>query len=187
MKTYIIVGRFQVPRLTEGHKSLFKHAFRDQNVDKVVVFIGETKDGKPTPHDPLPFEARKSMIEEFKEENSAGSERIVEILKIKDLGNYPKWVEQLDKKIESLINLDIIQDNSEIIILGSRDSVATRYKENGGKYEVEVIPAAKNVCENSPYSGTMVRERIISNYTPTWTESLRRFLIYFIGKNFKED
>ena len=60
------------------------------------------------------------------------------IHKIEDIGNWPLWVKALDEMLEPL------SKEGEIYILGSRDSVATKYKEFGGKFEVALLEPLKN-------------------------------------------
>ena len=52
----ILVGRFQVPELTKGHIGLLEKIL--SKVSKLVIFIGDTKDGRIDTHNPLSFEIR---------------------------------------------------------------------------------------------------------------------------------
>ena len=174
MKVGIIVGRFQVPDLTKGHRGLFSKAFNE--CEKLIVFIGETKNGKITPHDPLPYEPRANMIVEFFL-NRYGKGKIPQIYKIVDIGDYPKWVEDLDSKIQSLMNLELIEESDDINIYGSRDSVAEKYKENGGKYKTCVVQEV-----GTGISGTEVRKNIWESYKPDWDKEKREFAIWLAGK-----
>lgn len=181
MKTAIIVGRFQVPELTRGHRELLQNGI--YVYDKTIIFIGITKNETLTLHNPLPYEARKQMIiEEFMDYREK-----FEIYPIHDLGNYPRWVEKLDKKIEALITLGIIPEESKIEILGSRDSVASKYKENGGIHEVYELKERidwKNGI-STKISGTKTRKEIRETYKiplGEWTINLRKFAIWYSGK-----
>ena len=190
MKTGIIVGRFQVPTLTDGHKYLIKKATIE--VDQLIIFIGDTKDGKLTPHDPLPYEARVKLINQyinrviddpldFYEEKLSKlikSENF-KIFRIVDVGNYPKWVEKLDAKIEALKLLEIIPEENEIFIIGSRDSVAQKYKDNGGKFNKLEID---ELTSETIISGTEYRKTLVENFSPCWDIDERRFAVWLITK-----
>jgi hypothetical protein len=174
-KIGVIVGRFQVDNLTRGHNYLLDKVRGDFGNNNVVIFIEETKNSERTAHDPLPFEARKEMILE--------SYPKMKIFKISDLGNYPKWVETLDHRINYLKSLEEIPQDSEIYICGSRDSVAERYKENGGFYNIKIYPDQKDDVHVT-YSGTEIRRRIVNCFTPNWKdEKLRKFLIWWYGRS----
>lgn len=171
-KLGIIVGRFQVSELTKGHTHLIECAKREFN-DNVIIFLGETKNSERTAHDPLSYEARKVMInEEYPR---------VKVYLIRDIGDYQKWVRELDKRIEMLKDLEEIPRNSEIYICGSRDSVVNMYKENGGVHNIREYTDMKNLT--TTISGTDSRNEIIKNYRPKWTKELREFLIWWYGEN----
>lgn len=192
MKTGIIVGRFQVPTLTNGHKHLIKNAALE--VDQLIIFIGDTKDGKLTPHDPLPFEARVKSINQFisqviddpldfyeRKLLSLSKDENIKIFRIVDVGNYPKWVENLDSKIEALRLLEIIPEDNEIFIIGSRDSVAQKYKDNGGKFDTIEINELKD-SNNISISGTEYRKNLIERFSPSWDMGERKFAIWLVSK-----
>ena len=172
MKIGIIVGRFQVPHLHLGHRHLLYQAIK--NCDKVFVFIGSTKDGKLTNHDPLPFIARKKMINE--EIDSIPLERIYEIV---DVGNWELWVKKLDKKIDSLKELGLIDKNDSIYICGSRDSVVDKYKESGGTFDILYL---KEIPEES---GTKTRNEFLSYFKEEnihWDKNLREAIVWYVNK-----
>lgn len=173
-KVGIIIGRFQVSKLTKGHLHLIDSVRRDFG-DNTIIFIGETKHSERTSHDPLPYEARKAMINE-------SYSRIDKIFLIRDIGDYPKWVKKLDEKIELLKELEEIPKDSEIYICGSRDSVVDRYKEYGGIHNTKQYPDVKDL--NKTVSGTDQRNEVIKYYVPSWdNEELREFLVWWYGKN----
>lgn len=159
----IIIGRFQVPELHQGHKYLIQSTIN--NFDDTVIFIGETKDKILTAHDPLPFEARKRVIiESFPE--------FRKIYPLPDLGDWQAWVKQLDTRIEMLRTLGLISRDSDIYICGSRDSVPERYKEFGGSFNTHIFPPLKNL------SGTKERMKY-KNYEPSWTLEERRLMTWY--------
>lgn len=165
----IIVGRFQVPKLTEGHYNLISSVCRE--FDKTVVFIGTTKTGEMTFHDPLPFEARKELISQTFPDLGPM------IFEIRDIGDWTRWVEDLDRKIESLRNLGIIGSHDEVVICGSRDSVPTKYTDYGGTHKTYILSPF------GEFSGTACRIDIVNKYKPVWTEESRSLAIWLFGRN----
>lgn len=175
MKVGVIVGRFQVPMLHEGHYRLIEHAMN--NYDRVIIFIGDTISKKLTLHDPLPYEARKSMIAEVWPNAIIG--------KIVDVGNWEKWVKNLDTLIECACIFEHIE-NPEIYICGSRDSVVDRYKESGGKYEIDVFKEFVGF-QGTRFSGTDERRKILETYKPCWNIDQRNLAIWINSWNNDND
>ena len=136
--TGIIVGRFQVDELHEGHCDIFDYVMSLHN--NVVVFLG-LSEIKYTKNNPLDFEMRKNMILE--------KYPTVAVYYIEDVGNDELWSKMLD----SLIAKQIPQ-NQNIIIYGSRDSFINSYC---GHYKTEEF-TPKNII-----SGTVIRRRVASN------------------------
>ncbi len=138
--TGIIVGRFQVPELTEGHKELIQSVL-DRH-DKVFVLIGVASNNEVNVRNPLPFDARCEMIlTEFPN---------VKVLGIMDEPNNEDWVKSLDKTISM-----ITSKHDTITVYGSRDSFLECYVENGGKHEAsELIPT------NPVISGSAMRTEL---------------------------
>ena len=162
----IIVGRFQVPELHPGHLHLIKSALASN--DEVHVILGVTKGDKADSRNPLPYEAREIMLLE------TFPMLFNRIHKIEDIGNWPLWVKALDEMLEPL------SKEGEIYILGSRDSVATKYKEFGGKFEVDLLEPLKN------FSGTEARTIIKNNYQPIWHKEARKVAVWTI-ENLKKE
>lgn len=174
-KIGIIIGRFQVADLTDGHNYLLDTVRREFGNNNVIIFIGDTKNSERTEHDPLPFEMRKEMI--------LDSFPKMKVFKITDVGDYFKWVKMLDERINYLKNLEIIPQDSEIYICGSRDSVAEKYKDYGGIYDVKKYIDKKDEI-NKTYSGTESRKEIIRKFNPNLRDvDLRKFLIWWYGNN----
>lgn len=133
--TGIIVGRFQVPELTKGHRGLINEALGLSN--EVIIFIGDTKDGRLDSHDPLPYQSRRKMIK------SAFPDKPLKIFRLEDIGNFPLWVKELDNTIDLFTKTEII-NYSEIILFGSRDSFISGYKANSGRYKTREIKEIGN-------------------------------------------
>lgn len=171
MKIGVIVGRFQVPELTEGHKHLISEVTK--NFDRVYIFIGCTKNDIPDLRNPLPYDARFIMLVS----DPVFDINKTSIHKIIDLGNWPKWVESLDNMINKLLEVDDI--SGDVFICGSRDSVATRYKEYNGKYEVYDISEVPGI------SGTLSRNQV-EEKDIVWNKESRRAVISIIKKIYEK-
>lgn len=120
MKIGIIIARLQCPYLHEGHMALFQHVI--ERSDKVVLFIGGSET-RLTINDPLPYEARRKMVEE--------SFPDITILKMPDTKYDEAWDKSIDKTIDDIFHYD------DVVLYGSRDSFIDRYK---GKHKVEEFP-----------------------------------------------
>jgi len=138
----IIVGRFQVPKLHEGHKQLIDHVISQH--DKVIIFLGLSPIKCEDPN-PLDFEARKQMLlAEYPD---------ITVLYIKDTHDDKVWSTHLDEMIK-----DLTAPEQEAILYGSRDSFANHYF---GKYPVEIFEQKIFI------SGTKIREKIASKVKGT--------------------
>jgi bifunctional NMN adenylyltransferase/nudix hydrolase len=129
-KIGIIVGRFQVDQLTQGHTFLI-----DTVLDECrycIIILGESPTRVTTRH-PLPYEAREAMI--LKEYPVAQYPTLF-IGKVNDCKEDSVWCSKLDEEVDRIApNWD---DNTlrEIIYYGSRDSFINMYC---GKYSKKVI------------------------------------------------
>lgn len=165
----IIVGRFQVPELHEGHLKLLTDV--RETMDDFFVFLGSTETKGLTIHDPLPYAARKDMFVS----HAIRRDHIFEII---DVGYWEKWVKILDEKIKCLIFLGLIPEDARILICGSRDSVTTRYKQSGGIYDVYEI------ATHGEFSGTEARKNFIETFDPTeerWSKEKREICIWAVN------
>jgi len=116
----VLVGRFQVDELHEGHVSLIESVVK--NHPKVIIFLGLSP-CKSTLKNPLDLESRKQMIlKQFPE---------ITVLYIKDVNNDVLWSKNLDKQIE-----DNIGPRQTAVLYGGRDSFVNLYR---GKYETKVL------------------------------------------------
>lgn len=131
----VIVGRFQVPELHDGHKDLIE--FVKSRHDRVIIFLGLSP-CKCTVNNPLDFEARKQMIlKEYPD---------ITILYIKDTMSDEVWSQKLDEMIE-----DIIGPNQKAILYGSRDSFIRHYFGKFDTYEYK---------QRLFISGTEIRKKV---------------------------
>ena len=119
----VIIGRFQVDNLHDGHKGLIEFVLGRHK--RVVIFLGMSS-LKCTKNNPLDFQARKQMIDkEFKGR--------VEIQYVKDQMQDDVWSKLLDEKIR-----DLLGPLHKATLYGSRDSFISHYK---GAFETkELVP-----------------------------------------------
>jgi bifunctional NMN adenylyltransferase/nudix hydrolase len=122
----VVVGRFQTPKLHEGHLHLIQTALKNHH--KVFVFIGVSP-VKCSANDPLTFTMRKRVIEE--------SFPMVEIYYIFDVFDAKRWSLDLDKSISSLKG-----NNVNVCLYGGRDSFLKSYV---GKYSVKYVDPIKDI------------------------------------------
>ncbi len=148
-KLGVIVGRFQIADLHDGHRHLLETALRETH--KVLVLIG-VHHGQPTDRDPLDFETRADMI--------LGNYSNVEIQPISDHSSDTVWSGKLDEILESQY------DDFEPIMYGSRDSFINVYS---GKHEV---------CEISPIKSLSGTESRVSGVAHTSDPMFRSGVIH---------
>lgn len=131
----VIVGRFQVDNLTNGHIDLIKSVLNRH--DRTILFLGLSP-LKCTKNNPLDFEARKKMIlNSFPE---------MEIHYVKDQMQDDVWSNLLDERIK-----DLLGPRHKATLYGSRDSFIRHY--DGAFKTVELVPSVIT-------SGSNVRNRI---------------------------
>jgi len=134
----VIVGRFQVDKLHNGHHHLIT-TVADAN-DRLLIVLGSGQ-GLPCSRYPLSFEARAKMIIE------AYPKAIVR--EIYDQPNNYIWSDNLDRLIATIADND-----NGTRLYGSRDSFIPAYM---GKYPTVTISSYMD------YSATARRERIGNN------------------------
>jgi len=116
----VVVGRFQTPRLHNGHTAVIEEAIRRHKV--VVVFVGVTG-GMPTKRNPLPFEVVSRML----------TDRFPNIV-VRPLIDRPDdfaWSRRLDDEIKT------VAGDGGAMLYGGRDSFIAFYT---GEFECFVIP-----------------------------------------------
>jgi bifunctional NMN adenylyltransferase/nudix hydrolase len=127
----IIVGRFQVHNLHEGHLELFRQVSALH--ERVIVFIGVHPTGI-TRRNPLDFETRKKMIQaEYPD---------FMFFPLPDRGNDEAWSKDLDERIGEVVQY------GTATLYGGRDSFTPYYH---GKYKVHELILTPSI------SGTEVR------------------------------
>lgn len=131
----VIVGRFQVHELHEGHKALIQHVI--DNHDVTLIFLGLSP-CRVTMNNPLDFYARKQMInEEYPD---------VRVFYIDDCVDDEIWSEKLDSMIQQQT-----RPGATVMLYGGRDAFIKHYF---GKFPTTELK------QNSYVSGTDVRKTI---------------------------
>ena len=118
----VIVARFQVAELTEGHKELLEFVLNKHH-NQNVIFLGVAPT-KATKNNPLDYDSRRRMIEEAYPGEFT-------ILFQEDRPTDQQWSEELDASIA------VIANGRDVVLYGSRDSFGKHYF---GKYEFCEVP-----------------------------------------------
>lgn len=149
-KTYdvgVIVGRFQVPLLHKAHQDLFDYVVSRHKRVHVILGVSPLI---TTHRNPLPFEARRQMIESLYHN--------VRCYPLQDVESDSKWVQNLDSLIGN------IETTSSVVLYGSRDSFVDTYVEHKGKYDSSYLEPDEYI---NTYSGTTVRDDVSKNIENT--------------------
>lgn len=131
----VIVGRFQIDDLHEGHRALIDSVVNVH--ERTIIFIGLSP-CKCTVNNPLDFESRRSMIQSQYPD--------VTVMYIKDIHSDQLWSKDLDSKINNLIGPE-----QTACLYGSRDSFIPYYH---GKFET------RELTQVSYISGTDIRKQL---------------------------
>lgn len=108
----VIIGRFQVPDLHEGHRGLIDEV-RSRH-KKVIIMLGSTPGLLVTKNNPLDFQSRALMFKEVYPD--------LIILPLHDMPSDTDWSKSIDCKIKEVYEL------GSVILYGSRDSFVPHYK-----------------------------------------------------------
>jgi len=147
----VIVGRFQVAKLTEGHKALFDSVIQRHN--KMICVVGLSPI-RATKNNPMDFTARQKMIQETYPD--------VTVVYVVDNLSNETWSKTLDTVISTHI-----PPASKTTLYGSRDSFISYYS---GRFET------KELMQESYTNGT--QERKVISYDAVGTEDFRRGVIW---------
>lgn len=143
----VIVGRFQVPELTSGHKALLKLAMEQNN--ELLVVIGTTA-VRGDPHDSLPFDIISDMIATFFE-TEFPRHTFPTIFGLQDHPSDREWSKRLDFEIQDVIDDD---KDAKVTLYGGRNSFINVYS---GIYKTTSV----DLTDNS--SGTSHRQPWLEN------------------------
>lgn len=148
MKTGVIVGRFQVPFLHDGHRELIEKVCQEN--DKVIIFIGcatETKTGRLIKDEKNPFSSafRSELISvtfpHFKNK--------IVFKTIMDVDSDLLWSINLNTVIHSEVNPNFIKN---VTLYGSRDCFLKSY--------LGPLPG-KCIDTVGEFSGTEIRNKYL--------------------------
>lgn len=132
--TAVIVARFQVPYLHEGHVALLNSVKEKHNKVVIVLGVSPLKSSRRNPFD---FYTRERMLKQF--------DPSLVVLPLKDMQSDISWSYQLDDLIQSSF------PNEKFLLYGSRDSFIPNYH---GRLQTEELTS------QSDFSGTAVREEV---------------------------
>lgn len=148
----VLIGRFHVKKLHEGHIELIDHVVSQHK--QVVILLGVTKKVNSRKN-PLDFATRKAMIQE--------AYPSVSILPIEDKRYDTDWSKSVDSTIT------IPYGEKKFLLYGSRDSFMKSY--SGKNKTIELASSVD-------YSGTEDREATANETLPT--EDFRAGVIYSV-------
>lgn len=140
----VIIGRFQVHKLHEGHQQLIDTVFSKHK--KVIIFLGCSPVLNST-RNPLDFTSRKKMLQELYPE--------AVIFPIEDKALDEVWSKEIDVRIKEVYR------KGKVLLYGSRDSFIPHYKGNHDVFEIE---------QTYYVSGTEIRKLISEDIksSPDW-------------------
>lgn len=137
----VIVGRFQVHELHDGHRCLIDQV--RESHDRVIVFLGLSR-LRNTLRNPLDFRARQKMIHEAYPD--------IDVHYIEDVRDDGEWSRNLDTQIQKWTS-----PNQKVLLYGSRDSFLAGYS---GRFRATELEADHYI------SATEVRRRVANNHPP---------------------
>ena len=141
----VVIGRFQTPYLTEGHKALLKEVLKDN--DEILVLIGTTE-AVGTDKNPLPYYQILNMLEDFFKKTTGLRNCTISCLC--DERSDTDWSNAIDEHINMLDGF--IENFHRTTIYGGRDnSIEGRYS---GKYNTKIID------DFGGESATVIRELV---------------------------
>jgi len=163
-KLGVVIGRFQVSKLTSAHKELIRNTCLENDI--VLVLIGVST-GPLNSRNPLPYSIRHEVVSQHLATMDLNCNCIV--MPITDTKYDEDWVRKVDDTINTIKGV-----NDAVTLYGGRDSCIEVYKTLGGKYKTQIIINDNNLHD----SGTKIRNEI-ANMTPTVDDSYG--IIYALG------
>lgn len=141
MNVGVVIGRFQVENLHNGHRYLINSAL--QNHKRVIVFVGVAPIGL-TRHDPLDYPTRERMIrQEFPD---------TIILPLYDCQSDHVWSNAVDGLIKT-----VVPNVSSAILYGGRGSFMEHYEGIYKAIEIESEIAYQSGTEQRKEIGKLIR------------------------------
>jgi len=147
----VIVGRFQVHELHDGHRDLIDTVASRHN--KLVILLGSTPGVLVTRTSPLDFQTRRAMINEAYPD--------ITVLPIKDMPDDADWSRAVDAQVASVVEI------GSVILYGSRDGFIPYYS---GKHHCTELEATFEV------SGTAIRNSL--SHTVRASRDFRHGVVY---------
>lgn len=154
----VLVGRFQVHRLHDAHRSIINYVV-DRH-EKVILFLGVSPT-TPNPDDPLEFTARKAMIEE-----EYGNS--IQVIPIMDVRDDITWSQTLNRKIREVF------PHGKARLYGGRDSFIQHYAGTHPTTELE--------SDSKFNAGTAIRKQVAAGSRSS--EDFRAGAIYATTNRF---
>lgn len=151
-KIGVVIGRFQSPFLTEGHKHIIDSAAK--NSDELLILVGDNSK-KFTMVYPLPLEYRQNKVADYCTEQGY----TFRVDRLMDCRENEVWSKKVDKKVAKYYVLD---EENQITLYGSRDSFVDCYTTKTFPFvEVDEVPGV---------SATNVRNELAKNvrHTEDW-------------------
>lgn len=119
----VVIGRFQVPVLHEGHHHMIRYV-RDRH-EHLLILVG-SRQSFPTPRNPLSFTVRRAMIlADYPE---------AMIVEVCDHPSDHAWSMRVDALVAALY------PNLSATLYGSRDSFIPYYSGRNETHEISAIP-----------------------------------------------
>lgn len=146
MKLGVVIGRFQVPTLTEAHRSLLSMVATGN--DRVIVLLGQSafKDKR----NPLSVATRGWLFLDFG----------YETWELQDCRTDEEWSRSVDRLLERQYPA------ADITLYGGRDSFIPHYK---GKHRTQTVKPVVSSSAPTVVSGTEVRKQCdLDDDSPQW-------------------
>ena len=137
----VIVARFQVDDLHEGHNYIIDQVIK--NHGKSIIFLG-VPDFVGNHENPLDFDTRKKMVQQAYPDTV--------IMSVPDQPENKYWASELDKRIREVFP----ETQGEVLMYGSRDSFIKHYTNGKGQFDYTELK------QLGTYTGTDIRSKISS-------------------------
>jgi len=126
----VVVGRFQIDMLHEGHKRLFEYVFEKH--DQVLVVVGDSV-LPTTKNNPLSYGQRRDMLNEYfyKCWYDINLEEFPHVRRLQDHPSDDYWSQNLDALIR--------EHDTEAVLYHSRDSFKAYYTGEFPTFEVPAV------------------------------------------------
>ncbi len=152
----VVIARFQVPKLTPGHRQLIETAVARH--DRVLIVLGERPARRQQKH-ALDYALRAMMVR--------SSYPSVETVKFNDVGSDSAWNQRLDDLVAKHAG------TAPAVLYGGRQSFITTYE---GRYDTCDVGLFDSL------SGTAVREQVAA--APIDSSDFRAGVIYGVVNDF---